>query len=100
LVVRENQPDIEIIGLKKLSNLVNFSGDKNASIDLLKVTKEELEEAASKLGVDEKKLENKSPEEIKEMIEKEGKKIKKNKDKIDGGLPGLLNREMRSTMIS
>jgi len=91
LIVLENQPDIEIIGLKKLSNLVRFGGDGSAPLNLLKVTKEELEEAASRLGF--KKLESKSPEEIKEMIEKEGKKIRKNKDKIDSGLPGLLNQE-------
>ncbi|KLL02380.1 MAG: hypothetical protein MRERC_2c120 [Mycoplasmataceae bacterium RC_NB112A] len=96
LLVFDN-PTFPIIGLQNLS-LTEFKGDRNNKIDLIRITKEELEEAAKELGIDEKKLENKSKEEIKRLIQEEGNIIRENESKLndlDKGLPGLLNQERK-----
>jgi hypothetical protein len=81
-----------IVGLQNLV-LTTFRGDNDNKIDLMQITREELEEAAKRLGIDESELENKSSEEIRELIQEEGDIIRENESKLndpDKGLPGLL----------
>ena len=94
LTVFDN-PNIQIVGLDSISKLEEFNGGGNNVLNLSQVSKESLEQAAKKLGIKEEKLKNKSSAEIKKLIEEEGNKIQRNKEKLNDktvGFPGLLSK--------
>jgi len=86
-----------IKGLGSLTQIVSLFGGPGVtnsgvitgtSIDLTSISKEALEDAATKLNID---VQGKTVTEIKDLIEGRGKRDLENKTKLDTDLPGLLN---------
>jgi hypothetical protein len=97
LIAHGNQ-SAEIKGWRVLKNLrslnLGFIGKDISSKMIFSPfdeRKEELTEVAKKSGIGEDKTKDKSPEEIKQLIQDENDKNQQNKTKIDKELPGLLD---------
>src|SRR5947209_10446797 len=62
------------------------------TFQLEQISEEDLKEIAKKLNIEEGELEGKSPEQLKELVEGEIKKLQEIKNKV-GEIPGLVSKE-------
>jgi len=94
-----DNPNIQVVGLKNLSTLIEFRGDEPLNME--KMIEEEWEEAAKELKIGEKELENKTRGEIKKLIQKEGDIIQAIETKISDLTDGLLkNRKIDDNKLA
>ncbi|MCE8162936.1 MAG: hypothetical protein I3273_00760 [Candidatus Moeniiplasma glomeromycotorum] len=96
LVAHSNQ-NAKIEGWETLKDIrflsIGFVGkdiSKNIIFSPFDERKKELTEIAKKFGIEEDKIKDKSPGEIKQLIQDESDKNQQNKNKINQELPGLL----------
>ncbi|CAI2162264.1 13541_t:CDS:2 [Funneliformis geosporum] len=96
LRVFRNPPNMELVGLQNLSYIEDIVTNEGNPINFSQIVRKELEEVAEKLGIDKNELENKSGEEIKGLIQEEGKIIRENETKLNDPELGLPAQEAQT----